>query len=92
MSDRLDISNLDNSPRGTRFMLPDPGPEANGRECWDNDLCHAYEHYLERSNNRSVPIYSPIAALANTTATLVNISAFWSINRHWSINTQFHQR
>jgi hypothetical protein len=41
---------------------------------------------------RPVPIYSPIAALANTTATLANISAFWSINRHWSMNTYFHQR
>jgi hypothetical protein len=54
MSDRLDITNLDNSPRGTRFMLPDPGPEADGREYWDTDLCHKYEHYIERSNNRLV--------------------------------------
>jgi len=54
MSDRLNISNLDNSPRGTRFMLPNPSLEANGRECWDINLCHAYKHYLERSNNQSV--------------------------------------
>ena len=35
-------------------MLLDPGPKADGRECWNTDLYHAYEYYLERFNNRSV--------------------------------------
>jgi hypothetical protein len=35
-------------------MFLDLGPEADGRQCWDTDLCHLYEHYIERSNNRSV--------------------------------------
>jgi hypothetical protein len=39
------------------------------------------------STDRPVPIYSTIAALDNTTAILANISAFWSRNFHWSINT-----
>ena len=54
ISDRLDITNINNSPRGTRFILPDPGPEVNGREYWDTDLYYAYEYHLERSDNRGV--------------------------------------
>jgi hypothetical protein len=50
----LNISRFSNSPRGTRFMLPSPEPEADGRECWDADLRELYDYYLERSGNRSV--------------------------------------
>jgi hypothetical protein len=35
-------------------MVIDPGPEVDGRKAWDTDLTHAFEHYLERSGNRSV--------------------------------------
>jgi hypothetical protein len=36
---------------------------------------------------RAVPIYSPSNLLVNTTPSLTKISAFWSINRIWSITT-----
>jgi len=51
---QLDINHVRDSPKGTRFMLPSPGPEADGRKCWDDNLSLLFDHYLERSKNRSV--------------------------------------
>jgi hypothetical protein len=50
----LDIGHVGESPRGTRFMLLDPEPEADSRECWDANLRELYDFYLERSGNRSI--------------------------------------
>jgi hypothetical protein len=50
----LNIGRISKSPRGTRFMLPDPEPEADGRECWDADLHELYDYYLESFGNQSV--------------------------------------
>jgi len=35
----------------------------------------------------SVPIYPPSDLLVNTIPSLTKISAFWSINRIWSVTT-----
>jgi hypothetical protein len=50
----LSVNKLTNSPAGTRFMLPEAASEVDGRECWPESLRAEYEHYLERSGNRSI--------------------------------------
>jgi hypothetical protein len=50
----LDISRPTDSPAGTRFMVPTPSPKKDGRESWLSTIAAEYEHYLERSGNRSV--------------------------------------
>jgi hypothetical protein len=50
----LNISRPTDSPAGTRFMVPTPSPEKDGRESWPSTIAAEYKHYLERSGNRSV--------------------------------------
>jgi hypothetical protein len=50
----LDISRPDESLIGTRFMVPIPSLEKDGRESWPITIEAEYEYYLERSGNRSV--------------------------------------
>jgi hypothetical protein len=50
----LRIDRVAESPRGTKFMVGTPPPEADGRQCWPSNTEREYEYYLERSGNRSV--------------------------------------
>jgi hypothetical protein len=50
----MNINNIHDSLAGTRFMVQDLGPELDGREAWDTNLTHEFEHYLKRSGNRCV--------------------------------------
>jgi hypothetical protein len=50
----LNVNKITDSPAGTRFMVPSPPPEVDGRECWPPNLHEEYSYYLERSLNRSV--------------------------------------
>jgi hypothetical protein len=53
---RLSLNNIENSPRGTRFLLPLPNtkPELEGRAYWPVSFKDDYTYYLKRSSNRSV--------------------------------------
>jgi hypothetical protein len=53
---RLSLDHIENSPRGTRFLLliPDAEPELEGRQCWPVDFEDDFTFYLERSGNRSI--------------------------------------
>jgi hypothetical protein len=53
---RLSLDHMENSPHGTRFLLPlpDAKPELEGCECWPVSFEDNYTYYLERSGNRSV--------------------------------------
>jgi hypothetical protein len=53
---RLSLDNMENSPRGTRFLLPlpDAEPELEGCACWPVSFEDDYTYYLECSGNRSV--------------------------------------
>jgi hypothetical protein len=53
---RLSLDHIENSPRGTRFLLPIPNtkPELEGRQCWPVSYKDDYTYYLKRSRNRSV--------------------------------------
>jgi len=53
---RLSLNHMENSPQGTRFLLPIPDtePELEGRQCWPASFKDDYTYYLERSSNRSV--------------------------------------
>ena len=53
---RLSLDHIENSPQGTRFLLPilDAEPELEGRQCWPASFEDDYTYYLERFNNRSV--------------------------------------
>jgi hypothetical protein len=47
---------MENSPHGTRFLLPIPDaePELEGRGYWPVDFKDDFTFYLERSKNRSI--------------------------------------
>jgi hypothetical protein len=53
---RLSLNNIENSPQGTRFLLPlsNAKPELEGRACWLVSFKDDYTYYLKRSSNRSV--------------------------------------
>jgi hypothetical protein len=53
---RLSLDYIENSPRGTWFLLsiPDAEPELEGRQCWLVSYKDDYTYYLERSSNRNV--------------------------------------
>ena len=53
---RLSLDHMENSPHGTRFLLPIPNakPELEGRGCWPVDFKDDFTFYLERSKNRSI--------------------------------------
>jgi hypothetical protein len=53
---RLSLNNIENSPRGTRFLLPLPNtkPELEGCTYWPVSFKDDYTYYLKRSSNRSV--------------------------------------
>jgi hypothetical protein len=53
---RLSLNYMENSLRGTRFLLPIPNtePELEGRQCWPVSYEDDYIYYLKRSGNRSV--------------------------------------
>ena len=55
---RLSLDYIENSPRGTRFLLPIPNtkPELEGRGCWLVDFKDDFTFYLKRSKNRSILI------------------------------------
>jgi len=53
---RLSLNHIENSPYGTRFLLPLPNtkPELEGREYWPVSFKDNYTYYLKRSRNQSV--------------------------------------
>jgi hypothetical protein len=53
---RLSLNHIENSPQGTRFLLPLPDAELEleGRVYWPVSFEDDYIYYLERSGNRSV--------------------------------------
>ena len=53
---RLSLDYIENSPYGTRFLLPIPNakPELEGRQCWPVSYKDNYTYYLKYSSNRSV--------------------------------------
>ena len=53
---RLSLDHMENSPRGTRFLLPIPNtkPELEGHRCWPVDFKDDFTFYLKRSKNRSI--------------------------------------
>ena len=53
---RLSLDYIENSPYGTRFLLPIPDaePELEGRHCWPVSYKDDYTYYLKRSRNQSV--------------------------------------
>jgi hypothetical protein len=53
---RLSLNNIENSPQGTRFLLPLPNAklELEGRACWPVSFKDDYTYYLKRSSNQSV--------------------------------------
>jgi hypothetical protein len=53
---RLSLDYMENSPYGTRFLLPIPNaePELEGRQCWLVSYKDDYTYYLKHSGNRSV--------------------------------------
>ena len=55
---RLSFDHIENSPRGTRFLLPIPNtkPELEGRGCWPVNFKDDFTFYLKRSKNRSILI------------------------------------
>jgi hypothetical protein len=55
---RLSLNYIENSPHGTRFLLPLPNakPELEGCECWLVSFKDDYTYYLKHSGNRSVLI------------------------------------
>jgi hypothetical protein len=55
---RLSLDHIENSPYGTRFLLPIPNakPELEGRGCWPVDFEDDFTFYLKCSKNRSILI------------------------------------
>ena len=53
---RLSLNNIENSPRGTRFLLPlsNTKPELKGCTCWLVSFKDNYTYYLKRSSNQSI--------------------------------------
>jgi hypothetical protein len=53
---RLSLTYIENSLRGTIFLLPISNIELElkGRQYWPASFKDDYTYYLERSNNRSV--------------------------------------
>jgi hypothetical protein len=53
---RLSFDYMENSLRGTRFLLLILGtePELEGRQCWPVDFEDDFTFYLERFGNRSI--------------------------------------
>jgi hypothetical protein len=50
---RLFLNNIENSPRGTQFLLPLPNtkPELEGYMYWPVSFKDDYTYYLKRSSN-----------------------------------------
>ena len=53
---RLSLNNIENSPRGTRFLLPLLNTKPELKDCiyWPVSFKDDYIYYLKRSSNRSV--------------------------------------